>query len=108
MRLGSALEQTGRIDEAAPCIVRALEADAKNTLDSAAILVRQTDGRDLVALDILAAAQAETGRFEEAVATATRALDLAPPLGQEELSARIRERRELYRQRKSLEREAPR
>lgn len=102
MRLGAALEQAGRIDEAEPFIVRALEVDAKSTLDSASELVRQSDGRDLVALDLLAAAQAATGRFEDAVATASRAVALIPPAGKEALAARIRERLEGYKQGRKL------
>lgn len=39
--------------------------------------VRITGGRDVTALDVLAAANAEAGRFPEAVAVATAALDLA-------------------------------
>ena len=102
MRLASALDQTGRVDEATPCIVRALELDAKTTLESALLLVRQTNGHDLVALDILAAAQAKSGRYSEAVATASSALGIPPPPGQEPLAAKIRERLELYRQGKIL------
>jgi Flp pilus assembly protein TadD len=102
MRLASALDQSGSVDEATPCIVRALELDAKGTLESALFLVRQTNGRDLVALDVLAAAQAKNGQFSEAVATASSALSIAPPPGQEALAAKIRERLELYRQGKFL------
>jgi 4-amino-4-deoxy-L-arabinose transferase-like glycosyltransferase len=102
MRLAAALDQTGHVDDATPCIVRALELDAQNTLDSAQLLVRQGSGRDLVALDILAAAQAKVGRFEDAVATATRALEFPPAAGQEALAAKIRERRDLYRQGQTL------
>jgi Flp pilus assembly protein TadD len=102
MRLASALDQGGRVDEATPCIVRALELDAKGTLESALLLVRQTSGRDLVALDVLAAAQAKNGRFDDAIATASTALGIAPPPGQEPLVAKIRERLELYRQGKIL------
>jgi Flp pilus assembly protein TadD len=102
MRLASALDQTGRVDEATPCIVRALKLDAKGTLESATLLVRQTNGRDLVALDVLAAAQAQNGRFDDAVATASTALSLAPPPGQEALAAKIRERLELYKRGKIL------
>jgi tetratricopeptide (TPR) repeat protein len=102
MRLGASLEQAGRIDEAEPFLVRALELDAKSTLDSASDLVRKTDGRDLVALDLLAAAQAAVGRFEDAVATARRAELVLPPPGKEALAARIRERAERYGRRKAL------
>jgi Flp pilus assembly protein TadD len=102
MRLGAALEQAGRIDEAEPFIARALETDAQRTLESANELVRQTGGKDLVALDLCAAAQAAVGRFEDAVATATRATALVPPPGQEALAAKVRERLEGYREGKKL------
>lgn len=108
MRLGSALNQAGRVEEAMPCIVRALQIDAQNTLDSANMLVRQTNGRDLVALDLQAAALAATGRFEDAVAAAVRALEIRTPPGQEVLAAKIRERLELYRRGIPLGGEAPR
>jgi 4-amino-4-deoxy-L-arabinose transferase-like glycosyltransferase len=102
MRLGAALEQAGKIDEGEPFLVRALELDAQRTLESANGLVRQTDGKDLIALDLCAAAQAAVGKFDEAVATATRATALTPPAGQEALAARIRERLEGYRQGRKL------
>jgi Flp pilus assembly protein TadD len=101
MRLAAALEQVGRVDEATPAIVRALDLDAKSTLDSAALLVRQTDGRDPVALDLLAAAQAALGRFEEAVTTASRALEISPPIPKVLLD-RLHDRIELYRQGRKL------
>jgi 4-amino-4-deoxy-L-arabinose transferase-like glycosyltransferase len=108
MRLASALDQAGRVDEATPCIVRALELDAKATLESATQLARQTNGRDLVALDLLAAAQAKNGRFTDAIATASSAIGIPPPPGQEPLAARLRERLELYRQGKDLSSAPPR
>jgi 4-amino-4-deoxy-L-arabinose transferase-like glycosyltransferase len=108
MRLASALDQTGKVDEATPCIVRALELDAKGTLESALQLARQTNGHDLVALDLLAAAQAKNGRFTDAIATASSALSIPPPPGQEPLAAKLRERLELYRQGKDLSSAPPR
>jgi Flp pilus assembly protein TadD len=104
MRLGAALEQTGRIEEATPCLVKALELDAKNVRDSASLLVRQSNGQDPVALDILAAAQAKLGRFDEAVAAASRALEIRPTTGPAALAKTIRERLEFYRHGKTLER----
>lgn len=47
-------------------------------------------------LDTLAAALAEAGRFDDAVATATQAADLAAAAGQTELAEVIRERAKLY------------
>jgi 4-amino-4-deoxy-L-arabinose transferase-like glycosyltransferase len=107
LRLGCALEQAGRIDEAEPCLVRALDLDPKSTLESAQGLVRQSNGRDLVALDVLAAAQAKSGRFDEAASTASLA-GIQPPAGQEALAARMRERAELYRRHETLGGRAPR
>ena len=48
-------------------------------------------------LDTLAAAQAEAGRFDEAVATARRAAEQARELGQTELASDIDQRAALYR-----------
>jgi Flp pilus assembly protein TadD len=50
-------------------------------------------------LDTLAAAYAESGRFGEAVATATAALGEAEAAGNDELARQIRTRIELYRRR---------
>jgi len=52
-----------------------------------------TGYKDAGCLDALAAAYAETGRFNEAVATAQRAAELAPA----EVGAEIRQRLALYR-----------
>jgi Flp pilus assembly protein TadD len=60
---------------------------------------KQTRGNDPSVLDTLAAALAENGHFDEAVATATRARELAFSRGDHELAARVNERLELYRQR---------
>lgn len=49
-------------------------------------------------LDTLAAAYAEAGRFDEAVRTAERALELAKLSGEGQLAANIGKRLELYRQ----------
>ena len=48
-------------------------------------------------LDVLAAALAEAGRFDDAVATAERAIAVAEKAGQEDLAAAIRQQRDLYR-----------
>ena len=107
MRLGAALEQEGEVDEAAPFVVRALELDARGTFESAELLVRQTNGKDLVALDLLAAAQAALGRFDEAVATASRALEIDPRPEQRRLLETIRKRIEGYRQGRKLAPRSP-
>jgi tetratricopeptide (TPR) repeat protein len=52
------------------------------------------------ALDVLAAAYAETGQFEDAALAARRALEIAQALGQKELADAIRQRLELYGQQK--------
>jgi len=53
-------------------------------------------GGDPSSLDTLAAAYAEEGRFEEAVATAEKALDLARKQAREDLAGPIAERLSLY------------
>jgi hypothetical protein len=53
-------------------------------------------GADPQVGDALAAAQAETGRFEEAARTAQLAAKQADKLGQRQLAGQIRERALLY------------
>lgn len=60
-------------------------------------VVRLAGERDPQALDLLAAAQAETGRFEDAAATAARAAAEARAAGQMELAGRIESRLAAYR-----------
>ncbi|MGD0017255.1 MAG: tetratricopeptide repeat protein [Verrucomicrobiia bacterium] len=48
------------------------------------------------ALDVLAAAYAEAGRFTDAVRTAQKAMDLAAATGQQELARQVQERLRLY------------
>jgi Flp pilus assembly protein TadD len=50
--------------------------------------VQATDGKDACALDVLAAAYAEAGRFEAAILTVRRALSVAPPAQAEEIQRR--------------------
>jgi len=60
--------------------------------------VRLTDGRDARALDVLAAAYAESGRFREAVDAAHKALLAAASCGKDSGEAEaVRNRLELYR-----------
>jgi len=54
-------------------------------------------GDDPILLDSLAAAYAEVGRFEQAVAVAQRAADLAASKGDSERLGRLQERLDLYR-----------
>jgi len=56
------------------------------------------DTPDAAALDLLAAAQASGEHFDDAIKTATEALDLAQAAGQSPLASQIRERLALYRQ----------
>ncbi len=58
--------------------------------------VRLTQGRDAAALDALAAAQAESGDFAQAVATVDRALALVAAPNQAVLRAPLEQRRTLY------------
>jgi Flp pilus assembly protein TadD len=97
LRFGAALLQTGRVDEGTAAIERALSIDRKAVLESALVMMRQTNGRDLVAIDVLASALAANGRFEEAVATGVRAEEIPSEPAQAALRARIREQVELHR-----------
>jgi len=79
--------------------------NGQEALRIATRLVEQAGSRNPLFLDLLAAAQAECGLFDEAVATARRALSLARSAGKsklaDELSSRIPfyERNEPYRER---------
>jgi tetratricopeptide (TPR) repeat protein len=64
-------------------------------------LNRLTGGSNPLVLDTLAAAQAGQGRFDEAVATATGALELARAAGYAELALEIESRLTLYRGRRT-------
>jgi len=82
--------------------VRASHADAKFRDGLGAIRLilpacRRTGYRNPVLLDVLAAAYAEAGQFNDAVAAATKALQLARDGGKKELASAIRERLSLYR-----------
>lgn len=71
----------------------------RNGQEALALAVRSaqmSDGKDAAVWDTLAAAYAETGRFEDAAATAARALALAEQGGQRELAEAIRGRIRLY------------
>ena len=60
--------------------------------------VRASDGRSLSALDTLAAALAEVGRFEEAATRAREALELASSQGVSPRAEEIGRRLALYEQ----------
>jgi tetratricopeptide (TPR) repeat protein len=63
---------------------------------------RAASQQDPMMLDALAAAYAEAGRFDEAVATAQRAIDLAQTLGRTDLAGDIRWRLAFYKSRQPL------
>ncbi len=67
----------------------------------------QTRFSDAWALDVLAAAEAELGRYSEAVRTATMALQLARSLRDQKRADAVQGRIELYRQEKPFRRSAP-
>jgi arylsulfatase A-like enzyme/tetratricopeptide (TPR) repeat protein len=84
-------------------LARLLAACPRDTLrDGAAALriardlERQTAGRDVEVLDVLAAALAETGRYSDAIEVIDRALRLADLLGRGTLVTELRQHRALY------------
>jgi tetratricopeptide (TPR) repeat protein len=129
--LGSALAEVGRREEALRHLREAarLEPESPEPLNNAAWYLA-TDpesspseheeairlakraaalgaGDNPTVLDTLAAAYAAAGRFEEAVATAERALVAARRYGDHQLAAEIRERLELYREDQPYRRPSP-
>ncbi|MBK8913623.1 MAG: glycosyltransferase family 39 protein [Phycisphaerales bacterium] len=72
--------------------------NAEEALRHASDGVRLTGGRDPAALDALAAAQAEAGRFDEAARNATAAAELARRAGRHDLAARIEARARGYQE----------
>jgi tetratricopeptide (TPR) repeat protein len=129
--LGSALAASGRRQEALRHLLQAarLEPESPEPLNNAAWylatdpessagereealrLARRAAaliaGEHATVLDTLAAAQAATGRFEAALATAKRALAAARRDEDPQFVAEIRERIELYRQRQPYRRPSP-
>lgn len=119
--LGSALILTRRTDEAIPHFyetlrldpdhvpalnalgwIRATHPDANRRNASEAIqlaqrAVRLTRGKDGQSLDVLAAAYAEAGKFDEAIKTADSARTLATGQNKTELAREVAERADLYR-----------
>ena len=71
--------------------------EAVRLAEKACALTEHKDGQ---ALDTLAAAYAAVGRYDEAVATVTKAIDLAAATGQEDTVGEYRKRLELYRARR--------
>lgn len=82
--------------------IRATHADPRWRDGAAAVRAAETacvltQGRDAECLDTLAAAEAETGAFEHAVAAAQQALRRAEEAGAADLARQIGQRLELYR-----------
>ena len=71
--------------------------NGKEAVDLAEKLCKITQNRQPLALDALAAAYAETGKFDIAVLTAQKGLDLAKQQGPKELALELKERFELYK-----------
>jgi tetratricopeptide (TPR) repeat protein len=76
--------------------------DPEEAVRLAARLCEHSHYREPGDLDVLAAALASAGRFEEAVQTATRALELARAASLPKLSGGIEARLELYRDRRPV------
>ena len=74
--------------------------NASEAIKLAQAAERMTDGRDGNVLDTLAAAYAEAGRFEDAVAVLTRALAIAIQTADEASVGPLRTRLELYESRR--------
>jgi tetratricopeptide (TPR) repeat protein len=72
--------------------------DPQEAVQWAERAVATTGRRDAAALDVLGAAYASSGRFDEALAAAQSALDLALAAGADQLAGQIRSRLDLYRQ----------
>ncbi|MDI6688750.1 MAG: tetratricopeptide repeat protein, partial [Desulfobacterales bacterium] len=70
--------------------------DGIEAVKLSAKLCKLTNNSQPLALDVLAAAYAETGRFDEAVLTAQKALKLALLYGPEELVLGLKKRLQLY------------
>jgi Flp pilus assembly protein TadD len=120
-RLGIALDRTGKLSEAAGHYEQALRikpdypqalnnlawflatrpptegGDAVRAVALAERACQLTDNRAAVSLDTLAVAYAATGRFDAAVATAQKAVELARTVSQPTLAREIEGRLEMYR-----------
>jgi tetratricopeptide (TPR) repeat protein len=118
--IGNAMRKMGRTKEAIDSYRRALTLNAdllealqplawvlatgtnaqlRNGGEAVRLAARATEldqGKDPETLDALAAANAELGRFPEAVVTAQKARFVARDLGQEALAAQIEARERLY------------
>jgi cytochrome c-type biogenesis protein CcmH/NrfG len=68
----------------------------------ASSVCRLTENKDPESLDVLAAAYAQAGKFELAVETSKKALELARAKGDKQLVGRISARLRLYKQSKTI------
>lgn len=75
--------------------------DGQQAVELAERVCDRTQRKDPKLLDTLAAAYAEAGRFEEAVAAADRALELAEQANADDLVSKIKARRHLYQSRQA-------
>jgi len=98
--LGAEPDNVAVLTEAAWALATSPAAGVRNGTEALALAgraVRLSGGREPSILDAEAAAYAELGRFNEAVQTAERALDLARQRGDAELAVAIDNRIGLYR-----------
>lgn len=92
-------ENTETLNQVAWVLATSAEAsvrDGARAVEMARHAVRLTDGQEPNLLDTLAAAQAEVGRFDEAIDTTQRALALASRQENTALAATLRARIRLY------------
>ena len=91
------------LNEAAHVLAASAEASARNGPEAIGFAQRAVElsgGHEAVYLDTLAAAYAEAGRFDEAVATARRAIECATRPDQSQLRDGLAARLRLYESRK--------
>jgi Flp pilus assembly protein TadD len=78
----------------------ATTSDANDALDLGRRAVERSGGGSLRALDALGAAQARAGRFDDALRTVQRAMDIASARGESDVVRQLSERKTLYESRK--------
>jgi tetratricopeptide (TPR) repeat protein len=74
--------------------------NGQQALEVASRICRATQFQDPYFLDLLAAAQAETGQFDQAVQTVNTAATIARSAGQQQLASQFELRRQLYENRR--------
>jgi len=98
------------LNEVAHLLAASSDASVRNGAEAVRLAERAAElsgGREAVYLDTLAAAYAEAGRFEDAVATARRGLEIATRQDQSQLRDGLAARMRLYEARKPY-RDSPR